>query len=265
MNTLASLASLDTGPQPVGEQDTWADYRATIEAAIASQPRSQQKRIGPSEIGNPCTRCLTHKLIGTPETERHAPWLPWIGTAVHAQLEDVFMQANADRDSARYLVESTVCVGQIGGQDITGHADLFDLQVGEVTDWKVVGATTLRNAKANGPSETYRTQAHLYGLGFAYRGLTVHRVRIAYLPRNSVHLGDAHVWSEPFDPVRAMTAIRRADDIAQTIDKAGPHTALDAAGPHTGSEHSCSKYPDANQASASGPGHDTTHHLLNIA
>lgn len=245
MSDLPSLAHLDTTPTPADEQATWADYRATIEAAIASQPRSQQKRIGPSEIGTPCTRCLTHKLIGTPEIEQHAPWLPWIGTAVHAQLEDVFMQANAGLDRARYLVESTVRVGTIGGQGITGHADLFDLQTGEVTDWKCVGATTLRNAKANGPSETYRTQAHLYGLGFIHRGLTVHRVRIAYLPRNSVHLGDAHIWSEPFDPVRAMTAIQRADDIAQTIDKAGPLAALDVAGPHTGSEHSCTKYGDA--------------------
>lgn len=265
MTTLPNLAHLDLAPTPADEKDTWAGYRTAIETAITSQPRSQQKRIGPSEIGNPCTRCLTHKLIGTPEIEQHAPWLPWIGTAVHAQLEDVFMRANAGLDRARYLVESTVCVGQIGGQDITGHADLFDLHVGEVTDWKCVGATTLRNAKANGPSETYRTQAHCYGLGFALRGLTVHRVRIAYLPRNSVHLGDAHVWSEPFDPVRAMTAIQRADDIAQTVDKAGPQTALDGAGPHTGSEHSCRKYPDAPEAPVSGPGHNTTQHLLNIA
>lgn len=264
MSDLASLAHLNRA-HAATEGNTWGGYRSVIEAAITSQPRSQQKRIGPSEVGNPCTRCLTHKLIGTPESERHAPWLPWIGTAVHAQLEDVFMQANADLEQTRYLVEATVAVGEIGGQVITGHADLFDLEVGEVTDWKIVGATTLRNAKANGPSETYRTQAHLYGLGFAFRGLTVHRVRIAYLPRNSVHLGDAHIWSEPFDPVRAMTAIQRADEIAQTIAKAGPETALDAAGPHLGSEHSCTKFPDAPQASVSGPGHNTTQHLLNIA
>lgn len=241
---LANLAHLNRS-QPADEHDTWADYRATIEAAIKAQPRSQQKRIGPSEIGTPCTRCLTHKLIGTPETEQHTPWLPWIGTAVHTQLEDVFIAANAGRDQARYLVESTVAVGTIGGQEITGHADLFDLETGEVTDWKCVGATTLRNAKSNGPSETYRTQAHLYGLGFALRGLTVHRVRIAYLPRNSVHLGDAHVWSEPFNPVRALTAISRADDIAQTIAKAGPDTALAAAGEHTHTEFSCSRYEDS--------------------
>lgn len=159
MSDLASLAHLNRA-HAATEGNTWGGYRSVIEAAITSQPRSQQKRIGPSEVGNPCTRCLTHKLIGTPESERHAPWLPWIGTAVHAQLEDVFMQANADLEQTRYLVEATVAVGEIGGQVITGHADLFDLEVGEVTDWKIVGATTLRNAKANGPSETYRTQAH---------------------------------------------------------------------------------------------------------
>lgn len=265
MSAIPSLAHLNRAA-PADEHATWASYRAVIEAAIKGQPRSQQKRIGPSEIGNPCTRCLTHKLIGTPEAEQHAAWLPFIGTGVHALLEDVFMQANDPDKPARYLVEATVSVGEIGGQDITGHADLFDLETGEVTDWKCVGATTLKKARIAGPSETYRTQAHLYGLGFALRGLTVHRVRIAYLPRNSVHLGDAHIWSEPFDPVRAMTAIARADQIAQRIAQDGPEAALLAAGEHTGSEFSCTKYPDGDLPSASGPSHTTTtSHLLNIA
>lgn len=38
-----------------------------IQNAITHQPRSQQRRIGSSELGVPCTWCLAHKLAGVPE------------------------------------------------------------------------------------------------------------------------------------------------------------------------------------------------------
>lgn len=262
MSALPSLAHLQP-PQPAAadERATWADYRTIIETAINASPRSLQKRIGPSEIGNPCDRCLAHKLAGTPEQETHAPWLPFIGTATHAALEDIFTQANSPTGAVRYLVEATVSVGEIGGQDITGHADLFDLELGEVTDWKITGATTLKKARG-GPSTTYRTQAHLYGRGFARRGLTVNRVRIAYLPRNSVHLGDAVIWSEPYDEQIALRALERANGIALAIAALGAPAAIAACAPHTQQEFSCSKYPDGSQPPAS---NNTTSTLLNIA
>lgn len=260
MSAAASLAHLDRSA-PADEHDTWQHYRSVIEAAINGQPRSLQKRIGPSEIGNPCDRCLVHKLAGTPEEERHAPWLPFVGTSVHSQLEDVFTEANRG-GPVRYLVESTVSVGDVGGVDITGHADLFDLEVGEVTDWKIVGAATLKAAKF-GPSATYRTQAHLYGRGFVRRGLTVNRVRIAFLPRNSVHLGDAVVWSEPYDEQIALDALRRADTFARVIAALGVEAALAATGPHSHKEFSCGKFPDSHGSQPSDTP-TTTATLINL-
>lgn len=260
MSTLPQLGHLDRAAER-DEHATWREYRDIVETAIKGQPRSLQKRIGPSEIGTPCDRCLAHKLIGTPETEQHAPWLPFVGTAVHALLEDVFTQANRGRD-VRFLVESTVSVGEIGGVDITGHADLFDLELGEVTDWKIVGVTTLRSARV-APSPTYRTQAHLYGRGFVRRGLTVNRVRIAYLPRNSVHLGDAVIWSEPYNEQIALDALARANGIALAIDALGADAALATTSPHTHDEFSCAKFPDGNQSPDSGHGR-TTSQLLNL-
>jgi hypothetical protein len=247
-------------PAAPGDTDVWPEMRRIIEDAINASPRSLQKRIGPSEVGTPCDRCLAHKLAGTPEKEAHAPWLPFIGTAVHASLEDIFTEVNRDQP-VRWLTEMKVSVGEIGGQDITGHADLFDLATGSVIDFKITGATTLKKARG-GPSTTYRTQAHLYGRGFARRGLTVNRVRIAYLPRNSVHLGDAVIWSEPYDEQVALRALERANGIAVAIAALGAPAAIAATGPHTQDEFSCSKYPDGSQPSAS---NNTTSHLLNIA
>lgn len=256
---LVSLAHLDRSAL-ADEHVTWQEYRDIIEGSIKSQPRSLQKRIGPSEIGTPCDRCLVHKLIGTPEHETHAAWLPFIGTCVHTRLEDVFTEANRGLPATRYLVESKVSVGEINGDDITGHADLFDLERGEVTDWKIVGITTLKKARINGPTMTYRRQAHLYGHGFVRRGLTVNRVRIAFLPRNSVHLGDAVIWSEPYDQQLALDALSRADTLSRVIAALGAEAALAATTPHTHEEFSCSKFPDGNQS----PATHTTATLLNI-
>lgn len=262
MTAAANLVALQ--PDPPQPRNTWAEYRTVIEAAITHTPRSLQTRIGPSELGTPCDRCLIHKLAGTPEHEHLVPWLPWVGTAVHALLEETFAEANKAWPAIRWLVESTVSVGSVGGVDITGHADLFDLHTGEVTDWKIVGATTLRNVKGNGPTLTYRRQGHLYGYGFTRRGLRVTAVRIAYLPRNSVHLGDAVIWSEPYDEQVALDTIARADTFAAWIGALGADTVLASAPPHTHEEHSCNKFSDGIQPPAGGLGHTNTQSLLNI-
>lgn len=238
-----SLASLAHLAQPHRDADAWAEYRATIEAAIDAQPRSQQVRIGPSEIGTPCDRCLVHKLAGTPEIDTDAPWLPFIGTATHAHLEDIFMAANGEK--VRYLLEATVSVGTIGGVDITGHADLFDLELHRVGDWKIVGKTTLDRTRRHGPSATYRTQAHLYGRGFVRRGLPVKTVSIFFLPRNAPSLRDALVWEEPYDEQVALDSLARADMFAAGISALGADAVLASMPEHTGDEFSCRRYPDS--------------------
>ncbi len=238
--SLASLAALQTNVIP---SEDWALVRSIIETALLNQPRSQQVRIGPSEIGTPCDRCLIHKLAGTIATEAGVPWLPFVGTAVHAALEDIFTQANAGCP-VRWLTETTVSVGSVGGIDITGHADLFDLHTGTVMDWKVVGKTTLDKVRRHGPSQTYRAQGHLYGRGFTRRGLQVQTVRILFLPRNAISLTDAVIWEEPYDEQIALAALGRADMFAAAIAAMGADAVLAMAGEHTGGEFACKTYDD---------------------
>lgn len=243
MTTLADLSHLNRADAQWDSAVTWADYKRIIERHIDNQPRSLQKAIGPSELGNPCDRCLISKLGGLEESkEPGTSWLPFIGTSVHAQLENIFLAANEGLPLTRYLVESTVSVGFVGTTEVTGHADLFDLHTGEVTDWKVVGSTTLRKVRAEGPSETYRRQAHLYGRGFTRRGLTVNRVRIAFLPRNDVTLSGAIIWSEPYDESVAVETLTRASMFAYGIETVGLDQMLALAPPHTGTEYSCARY-----------------------
>lgn len=224
-----------------------AFLRSIIEAAIDNQPRSLQTRIGPSELGAECERCLAHKLAGTPES-RDAAWLPFIGTAVHEQLEHVFLNHESTRAqlsmAGRFLPECRVEVGEVGGVQITGSTDLFDIHTGTVIDWKVVGATTLRKAKASGASPVYRRQAHLYGKGWEDAGYTVRSVLIYFLPRNAVSLADGYPWQEPYDRAVAEETLARADRLANAIRALGLPQVLASLPPHHGDGFSCRRYPD---------------------
>lgn len=180
-----------------------------IETAITHQPRSLQRTIGPSEIGMPCDHCLAAKLAGW-EQHNDPAWLPFIGTAVHAELERIFTP------NPRFEVEQHVTITTPNGDTITGTCDLFDTHTGTVTDWKIVGPSTLARAK-HGPTPQYRVQAHAYGQGWANRGHTVTTVSIAYLPRNATTLRQAVIWSEPYNPVVVTDALTRVTQYQNTI------------------------------------------------
>jgi len=182
-----------------------------------------QKTIGPSEIGNPCDHCLAAKLAGWEETERGVAWLPTIGTAVHAWIEEAFItsenvrtRGNTTGAGRRWVTEQKTMVGQIDGVDVWGSTDLVDFEVGMTVDWKIVGKTTLTSAK-RGPKPGYRVQAHLYGRGWNLSGHRIDHVSIAYLPRNAVSLADAIWWHEPYDEAIAIAALDRATGIARNL------------------------------------------------
>lgn len=210
MTTLEQLLGHDT------RANTVTDALTIIENGIRQQPRSQQKLIGPSEIGTDCDHCLAAKLAGWEETERDVAWLPFIGTAVHAELAGIFETDNARASTAgrrpRWRVEQRVEVGTIGGHHISGTCDLYDTATGTVLDWKIVGAQTLRTAKA-APKPVYRIQGQLYGLGQKNAGHTPRKVAIAHLPRNAVSLAHAVIHVEDYDPAIAHQALERANRI----------------------------------------------------
>lgn len=202
-----------------------------FEAAIMAHPRSLQKSIGPSEIGIECDRRILFKLAGVEEPPRPPAWKPAIGTAVHAQLEEWFEQANfnpvtGELEYTQWVTEQELTVGYVGATPVTGHSDLFHVPTGTVCDHKIIGDKQLQHYRAAGPSPVYRVQAHLYGLGFFnHGGWGVPReVMIAFLPRNQ-ELSKAYLWHEPWNAHIAMDALARLNRLDQLwrlvgIDKA---------------------------------------------
>ena len=220
-------------------EQTIPDLQAVLEHAIVNHERSLQKIIGPSSLGSACDRCLIQELAGLKPKEEVAPWLPTIGTAVHEWAEAAIIRHLAATGSDRYIPEGRVLVGTVGGQEIWGNSDLFDVHTGTVVDLKVTGTTTLRKTRKDGPSLTYQRQAHLYGKGWADKGFDVRSVAVWMLPRNGFTIGSGHLWQVDYDRAVAVATIARADQFAQWIASFGADAVLAGAGPCAGTEFSC--------------------------
>jgi hypothetical protein len=180
---------------------------AGIRAFQASRPRSLQRGVGPSQLGNPCDHCLAAALAGWEKGGDDA-WLPLIGTAVHELLLTPEVYAG------EWITEQRVAVGRIGSTEVEGNADLFHVPSGTVVDLKIVGASTLNEARRHGSKLQYQRQIQLYGRGFHRAGFIVRSVIIAYLPRNSPHLSDAFFDVRPYDEAIAIQTLERAEQLA---------------------------------------------------
>ena len=191
-----------------------------IKEAIAVQPRNTQRLIGPSEIGVPCARRLGYKWAGVPEVnEQGVAWKPYVGTAMHAQLAEVF--GSSEELRGRFRVEQPVKVGTVDGVEIAGTCDLFDVAAGAVWDWKFTTKNKIaRDYKPNGPGDQYRVQAHLYGQGYVNAGFEVRSVGVVFFTRDG-DFSDRYIWHEPFDPDLASGALERMSAVADGISVLG--------------------------------------------
>lgn len=193
--------------------------------ADANSPRSQQKAIGPSEVGEPCERQLAYKIHDWPETNTaRDPIAAIIGTGFHLWIGERFEARNTQLGGGRYKVEDRVTVrdSPIESARLAGSADLYDRLIAANLDWKLVGTSSHDKYRRQGPGEKYRIQAHLYGLGQANAGEHVERVVIVFIAR--YHELKVHVWSEQYDPQVAHDALARLDRIRAQVLTLDPET-----------------------------------------
>ncbi|ASR86802.1 DNA helicase [Mycobacterium phage Findley] len=206
------------------------DLKGVLKRAWAQHPRSQQRAIGPSEVGHPCARRLASTMLELDRVNPEGDPLPaWLGTAGHAKFETAVEHDNdqivdawlRDRNKpctatdrgdgapiGRWLSERRVTVR--GG--LTGTCDLYDTWTDTVIDLKFPGSSRFQQYKRNGPAAEYRTQAHLYGRGYRNEGFDVKRVAIWFIPRGGT-LSSSFVWSEPYSDKVVDEALDKLDNI----------------------------------------------------
>ena len=178
-----------------------------IYSRAANAPRSLQKRIGLSEVGEVCIRKTSYKLLDWQKTNPSTdPWASISGTAIHAWLADAF-----EEFPDQYLVEHPVSVTN----ELAGTADLYDRVNKMVIDHKCVGATAMKSRKKDGMTHQQRVQINLYGLGLVNQGWEVEKVALAFYPLGG-RLDGLHTIVEDFNPQLAKDAIARLED-TQTL------------------------------------------------
>lgn len=197
--------------------------RDVVQAAIEEQPRSQQKEIGPSEIGVPCDRWLAHRFAGTRPTRiQKPPWRPAVGTAVHKEFTEWLLRYNERRGVVRFLADLRVYVGDLyPGRPIYGTLDGLDLFTATVLDLKVPGPTSMKKHGAGQPeSPVYDVQFDLYGNGCINAGFPIASVGALRLPAAG-ELTDADWKPRPHNPERGKRALQRAGGIAGLVNTMG--------------------------------------------
>lgn len=218
-------------PEPMGElakelatriKETFYSYSNRKSA----DNRSAQTTLGPSEIGTPCDRRLAMALMGIPAVNPGGDgWASFVGTCGHVGMGEIY--TFADAGTGRYAVELPVLLGVPSVP--RGTTDLLDRRDATIIDWKFMGAYSLKKFKLEGPSDTYRTQAHVYGYGAERGGEKVKSVAVVGLPRAGSSLDDMHVWTEKYDKRVALEALNRVERIAAEVTRmSGEATVSDA-------------------------------------
>lgn len=179
--------------------------------------RDKQRRVGPSEIGNPCPKCLGRALMDE-RADQDFSLYPWLGTAVHSYLEEnVFPEG---------MHEMRLDVGEIPGYGpVKGTTDMY--LEGSVVDWKIVGLKKIKGFKINpvghsrGVSTQYRYQSMIYAKGCELAGMPVDDINIVFIPRDSGDVKDIYVHSEAYQPEMADKALARAGFIYEFAQEKG--------------------------------------------
>lgn len=177
--------------------------------------RSKQIQIGISEVGMDCRKCVARKLALTPRIP-DGSWYPFIGTAVHEQLEQGF----GEKFYHDYMLEERLFVHEYKDLKLTGSCDMFAYKDGVVNDWKVVGNTALSDARKGKIKQQYRVQAMLYGYGWEQKGFNVTHVALSFLPRED-KLENAVVALLRYDRSLAIDSLAELESMMDAAELVG--------------------------------------------
>ena len=203
-------------------------YDRIIKELTRPSERDKQRKVGPSELGDLCERCLAEKLLGVHKEEKTHPLAPMIGTAFHLYLENVIGLKD-------YLKETKVTVGTIEGYgDISGTADGFDTATGHVVDYKVLSKKKIKafssatffdedynpefysDSMTEGQLKKYYYQMQLYGLGMENAGYEVNHTSLILFPRDCTVesvMSASHELCFKYNREAALAVLERANQI----------------------------------------------------
>jgi hypothetical protein len=235
--------------------------------------RSKQTRIGVSEFGDPCRKCVARKLAEADQI-KDPNWKAQVGTFGHAGLEqhyldmfpwmyDVEFHENPDEpggwervitvkpdlvatdEQPLYHIERRVTVGTFGERELSGSCDLFiqGATFGIVVDWKFQGESSLNKSRTGKIGVKYHTQMNGYGRGYANAGFHVTHVVLFALPRDD-ELEAARPVLMRYDEQMVLDALKRLEDLLAAAAIIGWDAVIDAQ-PKAGGCWDCRRFDQA--------------------
>lgn len=214
--------------------------RALKELVKLPTARDEQRTIGPSDMADPCARCLAHKMAGTPIPRADDTIFTWFGTGIHHHLEGTIERITGTPvgqlpESARFaqqfftgaLPEVEVLVCEIPGYGtVKGHIDVLGRTV---VDWKSLTTKKLLGYKKDLAAgkvpqqlQTNMAQLTLY-IGAARRvGYNIETGVLAFIPRDAVTVNDFWTYPVRYSEANEQALIQRTKDIFEYV-KVGRH------------------------------------------
>lgn len=245
-------AVMASTPKSTRGNTSWAEAygrdakRAVVDHSNRRGSRSAQRQLGPSELGEECSRQVIGKMASLAKTNNVMdPWASVVGTALHAHFEEVYKWDNERRREQgkpiRWLTEARVTPDP-GPDAHPGTADLYDIETRSLVDHKNLGVTSMQKLIAHGPKRVYFVQLLLYRLGYLHLGFPVDRIVLIAWPRTKSSLDEMYVWEHVPTPeddalVARVLAQTREREVVARLLQAGHLSLMDV--PPTPSDESC--------------------------
>jgi hypothetical protein len=188
-------------------------FRELVIDSDLARPRTLQREVGPSNLGEECERQLGYMSVEASRVNFSDPLKANIGTAFHALLAEILSHRGE-----RYLVEAKVAY-----RGISGSVDLFDRYYGRVIDFKTTGLSKVKARRRTGAPKGHLIQGNMYGAGLTEMGESVRSITMLYIPTDGT-LDDVFASTTPFDIGMADAAIDRLADIERKAREVGPES-----------------------------------------
>lgn len=209
--------------------------RLVIDLLKTPSERDQQRKVGASQISNPCDYCLGRALHGGP-SEPNKFWLgARIGSAIHAALEVEEEKHTARPKSYHFLalegamIEERIHLGNIEGYgNIGSKPDLALVQHAHLLDHKTTTKSKLKGYKLNGVPTAYIYQTMLYAWGLNKSGVPIERVSLVFICRDGTTDDDIWIFSLDYDESLAERAWARLEGIWQFLQDGGEVSQLES-------------------------------------
>jgi hypothetical protein len=206
----------------------------TLELLKQKTDRDTQRKIGASNMSDPCTRHLAMAMLNEPESESKYWMGGKIGTAIHALIErNIDSSDNVIFDDC--MVERKIVLGEIPGYGVVNSKpDLVLPSIKHLIDWKTTTRKKIKKLKdfADGIKQDpeseytlmkYLGQACLYGWGLSHDGIEVDNISIVFINRDGTSDDDVWVYTVQYDEEIALALWNRANALwAELEDGAHP-------------------------------------------